>query len=117
MRLAVIGVGLIGGSVGLAARERLGAEVRGWDPAPGVLERAAERGAVSRACAASAADSRTVSPFTVEPSGANRTSIHWPATRRAPPSAPSSMLARPGRALASVAPASVFPSPANSRLM
>ena len=32
MRIAVLGVGLIGGSVGLAARERLGAEVVGWDP-------------------------------------------------------------------------------------
>ena len=51
MRLAVIGVGLIGGSVGLAARERLGAEVRGWDPAPEALELAAERGAVSEASA------------------------------------------------------------------
>jgi len=35
----------------LAARERLGAEVRGWDPAPGALARAVERGAVARACA------------------------------------------------------------------
>ena len=32
MRLAVVGVGLIGGSVALAARERLGAHVTGWDP-------------------------------------------------------------------------------------
>ena len=32
MQVAVIGVGLIGGSVGLAARERLGARVRGFDP-------------------------------------------------------------------------------------
>jgi prephenate dehydrogenase len=49
-RLAVIGVGLIGGSVGLAARQRLGAEVRGWDPGDGVLAAALERGAVSAAC-------------------------------------------------------------------
>ena len=33
MEIAVIGVGLIGGSIGLAARERLGATVRGFDPA------------------------------------------------------------------------------------
>ena len=33
MQVAVIGVGLIGGSIGLAARERLGARVRGFDPA------------------------------------------------------------------------------------
>jgi prephenate dehydrogenase len=32
MRIAVLGVGLIGGSIGLAARQRLGAEVAGYDP-------------------------------------------------------------------------------------
>ena len=47
MRVAVLGVGLIGGSIGLAARARLeGAEVTGYDPDPGLLERAAELGAV-----------------------------------------------------------------------
>ena len=35
MRIAVLGVGLIGGSVGLAARKRLGAEVAGLRPRPG----------------------------------------------------------------------------------
>ena len=35
MNVAVVGVGLIGGSVGLAARERLGATVRGHDPGAG----------------------------------------------------------------------------------
>ena len=44
--VAVVGVGLIGGSIGLAAD----AEVRGWDPGPGVLERALQRGAVTTAC-------------------------------------------------------------------
>jgi len=48
--VAVLGVGLVGGSVGLAARERLGAEVRGHDPAPGVLDRALEHGAIDTAC-------------------------------------------------------------------
>ena len=44
------GVGLIGGSIGLALRERLpDAEVAGHDPAPGVLDAAAGRGAVDRA--------------------------------------------------------------------
>jgi prephenate dehydrogenase len=52
--VAVLGVGLVGGSVGLAARERLGAEVRGFDPAPGVLDRALEHGAVAAACASAA---------------------------------------------------------------
>ena len=49
MRIAVLGVGLIGGSVGLAARERLDAEVRGFDPDSGRLDRARELGAVSSA--------------------------------------------------------------------
>ena len=48
-RLAVVGVGLIGGSIGLAARERLDAEVRGYGPR-GVAA-ALERGAVTVACA------------------------------------------------------------------
>jgi prephenate dehydrogenase len=51
VRIAVVGVGLIGGSVGLAARERLGAEVAGWDPAPAALDAALEVGAVDRAAA------------------------------------------------------------------
>jgi prephenate dehydrogenase len=46
MRLAVLGVGLIGGSVALAARERLGAEVTGYDDSPEALERALARGAL-----------------------------------------------------------------------
>ena len=50
MRIAVLGVGLIGGSIGLAAR-REGAEVAGWDVDPAVLEGATERGAVDRVAA------------------------------------------------------------------
>jgi prephenate dehydrogenase len=46
--VAVVGVGLIGGSIALAARERLGAVVRGFDPA--AAERALARGAVSAVC-------------------------------------------------------------------
>jgi prephenate dehydrogenase len=49
VRIAVLGVGLIGGSVGLAARERLGAEVVGWDPVSETLDAALEVGAVDRA--------------------------------------------------------------------
>jgi prephenate dehydrogenase len=37
LRLAVVGVGLIGGSVALGARERMGVRVSGWDPDPGAL--------------------------------------------------------------------------------
>lgn len=46
-RLAIVGLGLIGGSVGLAARQRLGAEVVGFDPDPAVRAKALERGAVT----------------------------------------------------------------------
>ena len=49
MRIAVLGVGLIGGSIGLAARSRAGAEVQGYDPDPAVRERAVELGAVDAA--------------------------------------------------------------------
>jgi prephenate dehydrogenase len=52
--VAVLGVGLVGGSVGLAARERLGAEVRGFDPGAGVLDRALEHGAIDVACGTAA---------------------------------------------------------------
>src|SRR6478736_5925948 len=47
MRIAVLGVGLIGGSIGLAARERAGAEVVGWGPRRATLETAVKLGAVS----------------------------------------------------------------------
>jgi prephenate dehydrogenase len=48
MRIAVLGVGLIGGSVGLAARRRLGAEVVGFDPDADRLGRALELEALDR---------------------------------------------------------------------
>jgi prephenate dehydrogenase len=51
MRVAVVGIGLIGGSIGLAARERLGALVRGFDPSPEARALALERGAVTEATA------------------------------------------------------------------
>jgi len=46
MRVAILGVGLIGGSLALAARERLGAQVTGYDDSPEALERALQRGAL-----------------------------------------------------------------------
>jgi prephenate dehydrogenase len=50
LRVAVLGVGLIGGSIGLAARERVaGGDVVGFDPDPDALRAAVERGAVDRA--------------------------------------------------------------------
>jgi prephenate dehydrogenase len=48
VRIAIIGTGLMGASVGLAARER-GDSVAGWDPDPGALEAAVERGALDAA--------------------------------------------------------------------
>jgi prephenate dehydrogenase len=49
MRAAVLGVGLIGGSIGLAAKERLQCEVVGWGPRQATLDRALELGAVDHA--------------------------------------------------------------------
>jgi prephenate dehydrogenase len=50
VRIAVLGVGLIGGSIGLAAREHLeDAEVVGFGRDPERLERALERGAIQHA--------------------------------------------------------------------
>jgi prephenate dehydrogenase len=50
MRVAVVGVGLIGGSVALGARDRLGAEVSGTDRSPEALAAAVERGVVDHGC-------------------------------------------------------------------
>ena len=47
-RLAIVGTGLIGASIGLAARAG-GASVAGWDPDPDALEAAVARGAVEAA--------------------------------------------------------------------
>ncbi len=46
MKVAVLGVGLIGGSIGLAARRRVGAHVSGFDPDGDVLLLARERGVI-----------------------------------------------------------------------
>lgn len=47
-RVAVLGVGLIGGSIGLAARQRLGAEVVGHSRSPETIERALALGVLDR---------------------------------------------------------------------
>ncbi len=49
MKVAVLGVGLIGGSIGLAARRRAGAQVAGYDRDPEVRARALELGAIDAA--------------------------------------------------------------------
>jgi prephenate dehydrogenase len=55
MRIAVLGVGLIGGSIGLAARRRLDADVTGFDPDRELLGRAEELGAIGAAAESVAA--------------------------------------------------------------
>ncbi len=50
-RVAVLGVGLIGGSIGLAARRRLEAEVVGYGRTPVTIARAVEIGALDRGAA------------------------------------------------------------------
>lgn len=48
LKVAVLGVGLIGGSIGLAARARANAEVCGYDPDPAACEAAIALGAIDR---------------------------------------------------------------------
>ena len=49
--VALIGAGLIGGSLGLALRDQgVASEVRGVDPAPGAVQAALERGAITVGC-------------------------------------------------------------------
>jgi prephenate dehydrogenase len=47
LKIALLGVGLIGGSIGLAARRRVGAEVCGYDSDEQVRRRALQVGAIS----------------------------------------------------------------------
>jgi prephenate dehydrogenase len=74
--VAVIGVGLIGGSIGLAARERLEANVRGYDRSPDALADALSAAAIDRACTsvAEAVDGADAA-FVAVPVGALRTAI------------------------------------------
>jgi prephenate dehydrogenase len=46
VKLGILGVGMIGGSIGLAARRRTGASVCGYDRDPRVCDAALERGAI-----------------------------------------------------------------------
>jgi prephenate dehydrogenase len=50
LKVAVVGVGLIGGSVGLAARGRVGAVVAGYDRSRRALDEAVHHGALDHAC-------------------------------------------------------------------
>jgi prephenate dehydrogenase len=71
VRVAVLGVGLIGGSIGLAARRRADAEVCGYDPDPRVGEAALGLGAIDAQAAdvAGAVDGADV-VFVAAPVGA-----------------------------------------------
>jgi len=70
VRIALVGVGLIGGSIGLAARERLDASVVGYDPDSDALALARERGAIdSAADSVSGAVSDAEAVFVAAPVG------------------------------------------------
>jgi prephenate dehydrogenase len=76
VRIAVIGVGLIGGSIALAARERLGAYVAGFDRDADALALAVERGLIDRACSsAGEALSGSQAAFVAVPVGALKKSV------------------------------------------
>lgn len=85
MRVAVVGLGLIGGSVALAARERLGAEISGWDSDPDAIAAAVARGVIpsgagSLASAVAAADVVfTAAPVNVLPELVGEVLSHAPA--------------------------------------
>src|SRR5690242_20092281 len=64
-RVAILGLGLMGASLGMALRERGAArQVAGFDADPGVTARARERGAIDVACA-SVAEAVAVSDLVV----------------------------------------------------
>jgi prephenate dehydrogenase len=68
---AVVGVGLIGGSIGLALGERLGARVTGYDPSASVLELALARGAIASAASSAGEAARDAElVFVAAPVGA-----------------------------------------------
>jgi prephenate dehydrogenase len=71
LNVAVLGVGLIGGSIGLAAKRRAGAQVCGFDADQRVLEHALSRGAIdSRAADVPSALAGAQVAFVATPVGA-----------------------------------------------
>lgn len=71
LKIAILGVGLIGGSIGLAARARAGARVCGYDPDPHACAMALELGALDSSASSVAeavADAEVV--FAATPLGA-----------------------------------------------
>jgi prephenate dehydrogenase len=70
LKVAILGVGLIGGSIGLAARRRVGASVCGYDPDPQACAAALRLGAIDEQApdiAAAVADAQVV--FAAAPVG------------------------------------------------
>ena len=85
MRIAVLGVGLIGGSIGLAARLRADAEVCGYDPDEQVLARALELGAIDESAdSVEAAVEGAEAVFVAAPVGALESTVRQ-ALAAAPP--------------------------------
>ena len=85
MRVAVLGVGLIGGSIGLAARGRADAEVCGYDPDAGVRAKALELGAIdSQAPDIAAAVAEADVVFVAAPVGALGESVRAALTAAGP---------------------------------
>jgi prephenate dehydrogenase len=76
LKIAILGVGLIGGSIGLAARRRAGANVCGYDPDPRACAAALGRGAIDEQApdiAAAVAGAQVV--FAAAPVGALAESV------------------------------------------
>jgi prephenate dehydrogenase len=85
LRVAILGVGLIGGSIGLAARGRAGAEVCGYDPDAGVRAKALELGAInSQAPDVAAAVAEADVVFVAAPVGALGESVRAALTAAGP---------------------------------
>lgn len=77
MRIAILGVGLIGGSIGLATGRRAGAQVTGYDPDERVLKKALAIGAIDSAAsdiASAVKDAEAV--FVAAPVGALAETVH-----------------------------------------
>ncbi len=102
VRVAVLGVGLIGGSIGLAARGRAGAHVCGFDPDGAALQAALELGAIDeRASDVASAVAGAQVVFAAAPVGALARTVarRWPTPPRTACSATSDRPSSPGTAL------------------
>jgi prephenate dehydrogenase len=103
VRVAVLGLGLIGGSIGLAARARADAEVCGYDPHEAVRVRALELGAVdSQAADVPSAVAGADVVFAAAPVGALGETVRL-ALASAPPNCVVSDVGSTKRALADAA--------------